>query len=222
MGWHVNRGPDELASFFPAGQFRKSLYRPDVVKWVLKTGSVAKALEATDAERGKKTQPVDVAEVLPPKVRLTAPERALAVKEAVLEVTARAASTGKHPVTALQLMMNGRPLAQSLFRIDAPRLGEVTHTWTVTLSAGKQTLAVQANSAVSNSTSDEVEVTYIPPDPIETIKLPSLYVLAVGVSEYPGELKLNFAHKDAQTLARAFREHSKALFEKTFPGSPSR
>src|SRR5262249_27768245 len=33
--------------------------------------------------------------------------------------------------------------------------------------------------------------------------LPNLYVLAVGVSEYPGKLKLNFAASDAVMLSRA-------------------
>jgi hypothetical protein len=42
----------------------------------------------------------------------------------------------------------------------------------------------------------------------------SLYVLAVGISDYPAQLKLNFAAKDAHNLARAFQQYSKPLFEK--------
>ena len=42
--------------------------------------------------------------------------------------------------------------------------------------------------------------------------MPSLYVLAVGVSEYPGNLKLNYAADDAKALAQVYQEHGKSLF----------
>ena len=35
MGWHVNNGPDQLATVHPAARFRSSLYRPDVIKRLL-------------------------------------------------------------------------------------------------------------------------------------------------------------------------------------------
>ena len=44
MGWQVNNGVDKMATFHAAAQFRKSFYRPDVIKLLLKTGSVEKAL----------------------------------------------------------------------------------------------------------------------------------------------------------------------------------
>jgi hypothetical protein len=31
IGWHVNRGPDQAADFYPAGQFRDQYYRSDIV-----------------------------------------------------------------------------------------------------------------------------------------------------------------------------------------------
>ena len=40
MGWHVNNGPDQMATFYRASQFRKSLYRPDVVKLIPTTLSI--------------------------------------------------------------------------------------------------------------------------------------------------------------------------------------
>ena len=30
IGWHLNRGQDEAADFFPASRFRARFYRPDV------------------------------------------------------------------------------------------------------------------------------------------------------------------------------------------------
>ena len=45
MGWQVGNGPEQVGTFVAASQFRKSLFRPDVIKLALKTVSVAPALE---------------------------------------------------------------------------------------------------------------------------------------------------------------------------------
>ncbi|MBI5195370.1 MAG: hypothetical protein HZA10_03510 [Nitrospirae bacterium] len=39
VGWHVNKGPENSADYYTARQFRKYLYRPDVIKNTLKSGS---------------------------------------------------------------------------------------------------------------------------------------------------------------------------------------
>ena len=52
MGWQVNNGLEQMASFYPASQFRKSLYRPDVIRLLLRTGSAERALKLADQERG--------------------------------------------------------------------------------------------------------------------------------------------------------------------------
>ena len=48
MGWHVNNGLEAMASYYPASQFRKTLYRPDVIKRLLKAVSLDKALADAD------------------------------------------------------------------------------------------------------------------------------------------------------------------------------
>jgi len=55
IGWHVNRGKDEAADFFPAAKFREQFTARDVIQQVLAKGDVTAALlaanEATDARR---------------------------------------------------------------------------------------------------------------------------------------------------------------------------
>ena len=52
MGWQVGNGPEQVGNFVSASQFRKSLYRPDVIKLQVRTGSLARALESSrSAER---------------------------------------------------------------------------------------------------------------------------------------------------------------------------
>ena len=68
VGWQVDNGPDQAASFFPASRFRDYFYRPDVVSLVLKTLDEAEAVrraeaataqhEAPRAEAAEQTAPV--------------------------------------------------------------------------------------------------------------------------------------------------------------------
>ena len=98
MGWQVGNGPEQVGNFVPASQFRKSLYRPDVIKLALKTGSVASALERLN-------EPLKVVkEVLPPLVVITSPDHTgVRVDNPELTVRAKAVAQPGHPVTALRL-----------------------------------------------------------------------------------------------------------------------
>ena len=214
IGWHVNKGEDQAAEFFTAAQFGKSLYRPDILAHVLETGSVAAAVKRADQERGKQTLVKKVEDALPPTVRLTSPASGSPpLDRSTLTVTATAGSRGVHPVTLLKLLIDGRPYdgLKGERKFDSPKLGEVQGTWTVELSVGKHRLQVLADSAVSQGKSDDVTVSYIGGG-AEPVLLPKLYVVAIGISEYPGTLKLNYAAKDAEVFVRTIGAGGKPLF----------
>jgi WD40 repeat protein len=224
MGWHMNNGPEQMATFHPAARFRSSLYRPDVIKLLLKSGSVARALAAADKAAGQATRLVKVTDVLPPTVTITAPDKAaVQVTSATLEVRAVAQAPGKQPITALRLMLNGRPYGGKvgLKTVAKPAPGPVRETWTITLPPGRHQLAVQAESAVSKGLSEPVQVTYALARGLKKDadtpaqkrqKLPRLHVLAIGISEYPGSLRLRYAAKDARVLADTLRQTTQGLF----------
>ncbi len=216
MGWHVNNGLDKLASFYPASRFHASLYRPDVLQLLFTEGidgDLKKALAAADKARGRQTEATEVADVLPPRVTLTAPGlKEPVVHEAMLEVSATAQGVGKHPVKSLQLLLDGRPYEgnKTLRVYDGVKPAEtVRATWPVQLTPGEHTLRVLARSAVSMGLSDDLEVAYAQPVP-----RPTLYVLAAGIDAYKDRnLKLQCAVNDATELERVFADRSKALFE---------
>ncbi len=218
MGWHVNNGRDKMASFYPADKFRKTLYRPDVIQRIVETGSVEKALALADAARGKQTERTEVAKILPPKVRITAPSTSgERLSKPEIEVRAEVQSVGERPVTTLRLLIDGRPFqgAAGIKRISPPKVGQASASWTVTLTPGKHRLQVLADSTVSQGQSSEVEVIYTGGNDDSDIARPNLYVLAIGVAKYRDEkLRLNFAAKDAVALANAFKTHGKPLFRK--------
>lgn len=213
MGWQVNHGPEQLATFYPAARFRAALFRPDVIRKLLAAGSVEKALAEADRESGKQTQRVEVEQVLPPRVTILSPDRpALEVTKAQLKVKARATPTGRHPIAALSLRLNGRPYegSRGAGRLPEPLAAPKEMEWEVELEPGTHRLSVRATSAVSTGESDVVVVTFNP----DAVPQPSLYVLAVGINAYEGDWRLDCAVNDAQELARSFAKNSKALFQK--------
>jgi hypothetical protein len=186
-----------------------------VIRRILAEGSAEKALAAVARERKQPAAAVTVGQVLPPTVAITAPATAgggARVDGATVVVKAKAASTGAHPVTALRLLVDGRPCQgdKGLRQIAAPRLGEVEASWEVALAPGKHVLTAQAHSAVSKGLSAPVEVTRAGADKEQ----PSLYVVAVGVSAYPGKLRLHYAASDAALIGAVFREKGRGLFGK--------
>lgn len=213
IGWQVSHGPERMPDYYPASQFRKTLYRPDVIKLLLQTGGTERALAEADRVRGKETRRVDVKEVLPPKVRITAPRPGTALSDAEIEVRASAQAVGGNAVTALRLLVDGRPFGgqAGVRRFEMAEPGEVTASWTVTLTPGKHLLAVQADSAVSQGLSEPNEISYVGGDSTP-VELPRLYVLAVGIGAYPGDLKLDYAARDASAAAEAFQRYSRPLF----------
>lgn len=102
MGWTVNNGTAKLATFYAASRFRASLYRPDVIQRLLDEGSTEKALEAADKVRGaRRSKTLDIGEVLPPRVSLTAPGlTSPKVTQPTVEIEAVAEGVGRYPVVA--------------------------------------------------------------------------------------------------------------------------
>ncbi|MCA9111366.1 MAG: caspase family protein, partial [Planctomycetaceae bacterium] len=212
MGWHVNNGREQLASFFPASQFHKQFYRPDLIQEVLQTGSVQQALKGT----GSSERITTVAENLPPEVEILSPSDASTVASSP-EVTVRvgASQTGSNPVTSLQILLDGRPLngQDGIVQFDGSSRA-VNHSFHVPLVPGvEHRIVARASTAVNFGVSKEITVAYQAPS--ATVRLPSLYVLAIGVADYDDEsLKLEFADDDARHLADVLQERSFGLFDK--------
>jgi hypothetical protein len=214
MGWQVNNGPDQLASYYPAIQFRPSLYQPEVIKRLVAAGSLPEALARVARERKKPIPAVHLGQVLPPAVAITSPAPVPGgVKAAgkAVEVRAKARGSGGHPVTALRLLMDGRPYPgpTGLQPVARPKPGEVEATWSVEVPPGWHFVTVQAESAVSKGMSAPLEL--VAPEGGEP---PSLYMVAVGISAYPGSMKLRYAASDAVLLKDTFEHKARHAFKK--------
>ena len=57
MGWHLNRGPERMAAFYPAASYHNALYRPDVIRRIIAAGTPQAALYEADAARDRDQRP---------------------------------------------------------------------------------------------------------------------------------------------------------------------
>lgn len=216
MGWRVDRGSNAMASFYPAAQFHKSLYRPDVIKAVLRAGNTAGALALADAERRHASLPANIDRIMPPQVLITSPDQPkLKINQPSLQIQAVATPVGDMPITAIRLILNGRPYQGSFttrnMTVELTKAKPVTQTWDILLEPGAHQIVAKAETSMSYGLSDPLEVSYSP----EKTELPKLYVLAVGISKYEVEsMRLAFAAGDAQKVAQVFQQTASPLFRR--------
>ena len=215
MGWQINHGWDQMASYYPAVRFRKSLYRPDVIKLLLETGNPNEALRVANLESGRTGEATSVAEVLPPMVVITSPVGPkIEVSQATIEVRATATPRGEEGIQAMRLLLNGRPYLgrqgqRGIVRDRTQAAEPVEQSWTVQLAPGVHQIAVKAETAASSALSQPVEVSFA----ADQVERPALYVLTVGLSDHQSpRQRLQFGAKDARTLAEVFRNTSPPVF----------
>jgi hypothetical protein len=112
-GWHVNRGLDHEADFFPASRFRDRFYKPEVVSVVLRTLDIETALK----ESGAKTTGPITAEALPPVIKILSPQQGEEVTGSPVPVRYSVRSPSGDRVTAIEIRVNGRPLSGGQGRV---------------------------------------------------------------------------------------------------------
>jgi WD40 repeat protein len=222
MGWQMNRGPWEMGAFYPASQFRKILYRPDVIARVLKDGSLDLALSnanavaapAAIASKSKHASPMDVARVLPPSVVITSQTgSSMRPTGKTLKIDAVARSAGTHPVTEMRVLLDGRPVPNAFTIFASPKLGEARASWTIPVPSNGQRVTVQATSGVSQGLSEPFEILVASDAPAASNGGATLYLLVVGINDYPDKrLKLDCAAPDAKSFHDAFTKYSRRLF----------
>ena len=113
IGWHVNRGLNLEADFFPASSFRSTYYRPDVIDRVLDTQDEELALAQADEAANRKTAvPAPVVEVLPPVVNVLS-SRQLRAASTTVEVKVKGRAPSDAQVTNWRVRVNGQAVAET-------------------------------------------------------------------------------------------------------------
>lgn len=207
IGWHVNRGKDHAADFFPASRFRERFYRPDILAKVLGTQDEAAAVRLANEEAGRRTQTTSIAQVLPPVVELrSASELQTDQSNITLRYTTRSASDA--PVTGIRVRVNGQ--AVNIERGLKVTKAEGEQEVKVSIPAQDSEIQLFAENKNGVSVPASVRVKWIAKAAASgggfNIK-GKLYVLAIGVAKYtnPDISPLGLSAKDAKDFAAAMK-----------------
>jgi hypothetical protein len=227
IGWHVNRGKEAAADFFPVSRFREHYYRPDVIERVVQTRDEAEALRQANAAAPRRTQQARIDQILPPSIELLSPKEGERFTNERISVRVRLRAPADAPVTALKVRLNARPLelgAQANVA-GAPAGKDIERALELTLPREDVLLQVFAENRNGVSTPAQAKLVWagaklerprgaeLVGEPSPFAVQPKLYLLAVGVSAYDKpELKLNFAAKDAKDFAALFRRQKGVLY----------
>ncbi|MDI9570600.1 MAG: caspase family protein [Pseudomonadota bacterium] len=212
IGWHLNRGKDMAADFFPASRFRATYYRPDVLARVLETGDEEEALRLANEESGRRRAEQAVADILPPVVTILSPADGAAVSQTEVTLDLSLRSPSDAPVTAIRTLVDGRPVATERGLVIKPT-GD-TRRIRVTIPPRDAEVSVIAENRNAASEPATIRLYWRGKTTQEEFVIkPKLYILAVGVSAYEeADLQLVFAAKDARDFARAMTGQKGGLY----------
>ena len=219
IGWHVNRGKDQAADFFPAGRFRDVYERPDVVERVLATLDEDEALRLADAGRRKKKQEADLRRMLPPVVDIVSPGEGATMSENRVTVRYTVRAPSGEPVTGFKVLVDGREAGNArgvnvvgradencLTRAASSRglqvKGRDGTTCAVDVTIPERNVEISLIAENRHAASEPATVRLKWQGTREFVIKPKLYALAIGVSRYQDpDLRLDYAAQDARDFA---------------------
>ena len=215
IGWHVNRGWDQEADFFPASQFRADYNRPDIVRLVLKTKDEAEAIGQAN-EMAHRAAPVkSVAAALPPVMTILSPVDGSFFSSEAVDITYSLRSPSGLPIDRLDVLADGQSIDTAGFKSTtaADSRGHVV----ATMPRKDAKLTLIAYSGGLTSAPVGVALTYDGPKPImlmsDVSKL-KLYALLVGVTGYTNSAynNIHLSASDAKSVAAALKAQEGGLY----------
>lgn len=236
IGWHVNRGLEEPADFFPAARFRDTYARPDIVERVLDTMDETEAVRLANAERPGKIAPArPIAEQLPPVVTILSPVAGSTVagESTRLEYVVR--SPSGLPVDAVEALIDGRPASASrgFERVGDDSTGALKRclaetrglgrlegglqgcrgSLEVRLPPGNSEVGLFARSGTKMGDVVKISLSRATAASADELLKPKLYALVVGISAYNNAAyNLGLAAKDARDFATALQHQKGGLY----------
>ncbi len=223
IGWHINRGKDQAADFFPASRFRATCFRPDIVSKVLETADEGAAIAAANRESGNRVEAVAIEALAPPVVRVLSPEFGAKISQGTVTVKA----TVRHPkglaIDAVWAAVDGRRVDLRGLRPQQDQGGERTYTLEVPVPSQDCIVSVFAQSGAAVSEAASVRLAWVSPrieaatpDTLQVpafVVQPKLYVLAVGVGTYRNpDFRLDYPAKDARDFTVALQDQKTRLY----------
>lgn len=212
IGWHVNRGKDQAADFFPASRFRDLYYRPDVIAKLIDALDEQRALKLANAEaKAKPAEKTAVAERLPPVVRLISPVDGTMISGSQVVTRYSVRTPSGEAVTSVRALVDGRPAAAA-YDLNVVAPDEKEDEITVPMPPHDCLISILAENQFGASEPSTARVKWSATKPTEAFK-PRLYVLAIGISKYQdASIELDYAHKDAVDFGAALKAQEGGIY----------
>jgi len=217
IGFHVNRGADQAADFFPASTFRDRLNRPDVVARVLETLDEGGAIRLVDAASTNPSRSMSsgVGAELPPAVTIVTPVDGTVVRDMV-EVAWRVRSPAGARIAAIHIRVGDIPMM-------TVKPGRKEGSATLALPApdpadpdDELRIFVQAENKFGKSEPTEVRVRRAASANgarFKRVEKPKLFILAVGVRHHKNTaIDLTYPAKDARDFVHAMERQWGKLY----------
>ena len=110
IGWHVNRGWNQAADFFPASKFHDKYARADIVDRVLDTLDEGEAIRQANLARPQKgVAQAPIIENLPPVLSILSPADDAHIDTANLTIDYLVRSPSGTPIDGVEAVINGTP-----------------------------------------------------------------------------------------------------------------
>jgi len=214
IGWHINQGPDKAAKFFKVQQFRKQLYRPDIINKIIETGLVEKAIELANSNHRRNPTPIDLTDpntlnaLQPPSVRIVSPETGGKANDPRINIEAVVTASNDLPVTSVTLLHNGTPA--KVFKPAGPEERiSMTISHRLKLFPGHNEVAFIAENTSATSSADDCRIELSSAGSAAPSRV---YLLSIGIAEYAnggkGVDNLKFAAHDASAFAQLTKKHN--------------
>ncbi|MES2153027.1 MAG: caspase family protein [Pseudomonadota bacterium] len=201
MGWHINNGASQAGDFYPASRFRARYSRPDVVSRVLEALSEIDALRMANLSAGKQSQHVEIAQSLPPVIDPVSPVEA-SVSNRSVTIRFKVRTVADAPLRNVLVRVNGGSVP------DVPTVpGTLPDERSISLQLPEQDSTVELFAENRNGVSTPAAFKFTWKGAVrQEVKLPSLHVLAIGVSSYrDNSISLGFPAKDAKDFVDTFK-----------------
>ncbi len=209
IGWQVNHGFDKKASFYTARQFRRYLYRPEILRDSLKLGSSLKALEQAGLSDITVNELVKRA---PVDVRITDYKR-LENNEVLLTVKL-ANNTTTAPERATIYINGAQVLSPEQRKLKALNPGNTVKFKVPLFSKNNHVRLTMENRWAESF--DEMNIE-LPNWSNEIHKSGNLYIAAVGINRFPSlprAQNLATPNLDAISMALKFKQLEGRLYKK--------
>jgi hypothetical protein len=214
FGWHINRGWDQVADFFPASRFRDRFSRPDIVQKILVTLDETKAIEQANGQANIRTDSSSAASRLPPVVRILSPTTGSTVSGNEVTIEYELRSPSGLPVDGIEVQMDGRP-TRGFQRTEGAVEGTRVERQVITIPNKDVQIGLVARSGALASDVANVQLKWAGAASTrgDDLLKPKLYGLLVGISSYKDPaINLKYAAKDARDFAEALKAQQGGLY----------